>query len=280
VLTDRYINFFTDFGFKKLFGEEPNKDLLISLLNTLLKGEAHIEDLTYLNGERLGRSSEERKAVYDLYCTTQSGEKIIVEVQRVKQRFFKDRSVYYSSFAVQDQASKGKEWLYELKAVYTIAIMDFMFDEDKHKLMHRVKLMEVDTKSIFYDKLTLIYLEIPKFNKSLSQLDTDYDRWMYAFKNLHTVRHKPEELRTGVFLKLMELAEIVKMNTQEQRVYQESLKAYRDFRGAIETAKEDGQFERATQMAKKMLIAEEPLDKIVLYTGLSIEEAEKIQQEL
>ncbi len=280
MLTDRYINFFTDFGFKKLFGEEPNKDLLISLLNTLLKGEAHIEDLTYLNGERLGRSSEERKAVYDLYCTTQSGEKIIVEVQRVKQRFFKDRSVYYSSFAVQDQASKGKEWLYELKAVYTIAIMDFMFDEDKHKLMHRVKLMEVDTKSIFYDKLTLIYLEIPKFNKSLSQLDTDYDRWMYAFKNLHTVRHKPEELRTGVFLKLMELAEIVKMNTQEQRVYQESLKAYRDFRGAIETAKEDGQFERATQMAKKMLIAEEPLDKIVLYTGLSIEEAEKIQQEL
>lgn len=151
MLTDRYINLFTDFGFKKLFGEEPNKDLLISLLNTLLKGEAHIEDLTYLNGERLGRSSEERKAVYDLYCTTQSGEKIIVEVQRVKQRFFKDRSVYYSSFAVQDQASKGKEWLYELKAVYTIAIMDFKFDEDKHKLMHRVKLMEVDTKSIFYD---------------------------------------------------------------------------------------------------------------------------------
>ena len=82
--TDRYINLFTDFGFKKLFGEEPNKDLLISFLNSLLEGKELIADLTYLKSERLGKNEGERKAVYDLYCSNEKGEKFIVEIQRVK----------------------------------------------------------------------------------------------------------------------------------------------------------------------------------------------------
>jgi predicted transposase/invertase (TIGR01784 family) len=95
-LKDKYINPFTDFGFKKLFGTELNKDLLMDFLNELLKQESvEIVDLSYLNPEQLGRSKDDRKAIFDIYCETKSGEKIIVELQKAKQNFFKDRSVYY-----------------------------------------------------------------------------------------------------------------------------------------------------------------------------------------
>ena len=93
--TEKYINPFTDYGFKKLFGEEPNKDLLLDFLNQLLKGEqGEIKDLTYLKTEQLGDSDVDRKAIFDLYCENEKGEKFIVELQKSKQNFFKDRTVY------------------------------------------------------------------------------------------------------------------------------------------------------------------------------------------
>ncbi len=77
----KYINPFTDFGFKKLFGEEANKDLLIDFLNALLAEKEHIKDITYLKNEHLGRTESDRKAIFDLYCETESGDKFIVEMQ-------------------------------------------------------------------------------------------------------------------------------------------------------------------------------------------------------
>src|SRR5271157_4820409 len=92
---EKYINPFTDFGFKRLFGEEPNKDLLIDFLNELLKEEQGIiKELTYLKSEQLGRTESDRKAIFDLYCENDRGEKFIVELQKTKQKFFKDRTLY------------------------------------------------------------------------------------------------------------------------------------------------------------------------------------------
>jgi len=106
-LTEKYVNPFTDFGFKKLFGTEPNKDILIDFLNQLLPQYHQIKELTYLNNENLGRGELDRKAIFDLYCLSHSGERFIVEMQKAKQNYFKDRSVYYSTFPIQDQAQKG-----------------------------------------------------------------------------------------------------------------------------------------------------------------------------
>ena len=227
ITTDKYINLFTDFGFKKIFGEEPNKDLLIAFLNELLPEEVHIKTLSYLKNERLGQTDGERRAVYDLYCTNDQGEKFIIEIQRVKQEFFKDRSVYYSTFAIQEQAKKGREWAYELKGVYMIAILDFIFDEAKpHKLDHRVQLMETQDKEIFYQKLHFIYLEIPKFHKQLSELDNNYDKWLFAFRNLHRLKEMPKELMNGVFKRLFELAEIASMDQKERYIYDNPIFEY------------------------------------------------------
>ena len=129
---EKYINPFTDYGFKKLFGEEPNKDLLLDFLNELLKEEqGQIVDLTYLKTEQLGATEVDRKAIFDLYCENEKGEKFIVELQKSKQNFFKDRSLYYSTFPIREQAKRA-DWNFELKAIYTIGILDFVFDEDKN----------------------------------------------------------------------------------------------------------------------------------------------------
>jgi len=242
-LTERYVNFFTDYGFKRLFGQEPNKDLLQDFLNELLKDEQNrIVNLTYLKDENLGKSVLDRKAVFDLYCENDQGEKFIVELQKSKQNFFKDRSVYYSTFPIQHQAQKG-DWNYELKAVYTIGILDFVFEEDKkdnEKYRYDVKLQDIDTNKIFYDKLSFIYLEMPKFTKTLDELETRFDKWLYAIKNLNRLDKVPDKLREKIFEKFFEIAEISNFTREEVINYEDSLKYYRDLKNSLDTAKMEG----------------------------------------
>lgn len=282
-MTEKYINPFTDFGFKRLFGEEPNKDLLLDFLNELLKEEqGEIKDLTYLKNEHLGSAQNDRKAIFDLYCENEKGEKFIVELQKTKQNFFKDRTVYYSTFPIREQA-KRTDWNYELKAVYTIAILDFIFDEDKDnpdKLRYDVKLTDNETKEVFYDKLTFIYLEMPKFKKDINQLETRFEKWLYILRNLNRLDRIPDKLQERIFEKLFETAEIAKFTPDQILSYEDSLKYYRDMKNSLDTAreegKEEGKYEEKLQIAKQMITDEEPIEKISRYTGLTIEQIKKL----
>ncbi len=274
---EKYINPFTDYGFKRLFGEDPSKELLLDFLNELLKHEqGTITSLTYLKTDRLGSSSEDRKAVFDLYCENEKGEKFIVELQKTKQKFFKDRTVYYSTFPIREQAKRGSDWNFELKAVYTVAILDFIFEEDKHeteKYRYDVKLTDIDTCKIFYDKLTFIYLEMPKFNKSVKSLETKFDKWMYVIRNLNKLDRIPDELREGIFEKLFEVAEIAKFTPQEVDAYEDSLKIYRDLKNSFDTAIE----EKALKIAKNLLASGVPIEIISTSTELSLEQIEQLK---
>lgn len=285
---ERYINPFTDYGFKKLFGEEPNKDLLLDFLNVLLKEEqGEIKDLTYLKSEHLGTGELDRKAIFDLYCENEKAEKFIVELQKAKQNFFKDRTVYYSTFPIREQAKRAG-WNYELKAVYTIAILDFVFDEDKNdrgKFRYDIKLSDIDTKEVFYDKLTFIYLEMPKFNKALEELETRFDKWLYVIRNLNRLDKVPDKLREHIFDKLFETAEIARFTPDQVRSYEDSLKYYRDIKNSLDTAREEGLLEGIEkgveegkiEVAAEMIKENEPLEKIIRFTGLSREQIEKLK---
>ena len=241
---EKYLNPFTDYGFKRLFGEEPNKEVLLDFLNELLKNEeGKITSLTYLKSDRLGNSEEDRKAIFDLYCENEEGERFIVELQKTKQKFFKDRTVYYSTFPIREQAHRGSDWNFELKAVYTIAILDFVFDADEHepnKFRYDVKLTDIETCKVFYDKLTFIYLEMPKFNKSVDQLVSRFEKWMYVIRNLNKLDRIPNELREGIFERLFEVAEIAKFSREEAEAYEDSLKSYRDLKNSLAAAFEEG----------------------------------------
>ena len=284
---EKYINPFTDYGFKRLFGEEPNKDLLLDFLNELLKEqEGEIKEISYLPAEKLPISQGDRKAIFDLYCTNEKGEKFIVEIQKTKQKYFKDRTLYYSTFPIQEQAIVGQDWDFKLKNVYTIAILDFVFDEDKNqpeKYRYDVKLSDIETKKIFYDKLTFVYLEMPKFNKTEKELKTKYHKWLFVLKNLNKLERIPVELKESIFLKLFETAEIAKLNKEEFRKYQESLNAYRDIKNSVDTAWEEGRnegkIEGKIETAKNLLQNDVSIDIIINSTGLTKEEIEKLKDE-
>ncbi|MEQ8474086.1 MAG: Rpn family recombination-promoting nuclease/putative transposase [Marinoscillum sp.] len=276
---EKYINPFTDYGFKRLFGEEPNKDILLDFLNELLKEEeGQITSLQYKRNEHLD-SDLNRKAIFDIYCENEMGEKFIVELQKTKQNFFKDRTVYYSTFPIQEQARTGSEWNYELKAVYTIAILDFVFEEDKNepnKFLYKVKLSDTETNKVFYDKLTFIYLEMPKFTKTVDELETHFEKWLYVIRNLNRLNSIPEKLKEATFMKVFEVAEIAKFTPEQRTSYQDSLKYYRDLKNSLDTASD----ERAESIATTMLLNGYTATEVSKLTGLSIERVEELGKQV
>ena len=285
---DKYVNPYTNFGFKKLFGTEINKDLLISFINSLLHGREVVKDLTYLNTEHLGISETDRKAVFDVYCENEKGEKILVEMQRGIQQYFKDRSLYYATFPIREQGQKG-EWDYQLKAVYIIGILNFTFDKDNDNYFHHeVQLLDNKTKEVFYDKLTFIYLEMPKFNKTEDELTSMFEKWLFVLRNLSRLMERPKALQERIFTKLFEAAEIAKFTKLEYDSYEESLKAYRDWKNTIDTEKkisweeghekgreegfEEGQEKKTIEMARNLKVKGIPINIIVECSGLTEEE--------
>ncbi len=295
IALSRYINFYTDFAFKKFFGTEANKDLLISFLNSLLdrKDGAEIIDLTYLNSENLGDSISERRAIYDVYCQTANDERFIVEMQKAKQDHFQDRAIYYSSFAIREQGQKGKKdnlpWNYSLSPVYVVGILNFKMDEtdESSKVITKVKLKDDDNKD-FSDKLNFIFVEMPKFRKTESELDTFMDKWLYVIKNLYQLQDKPEALTEGIFRKLFDVAEIAAFTKEERYDYEESLKNFRDMYNTISSAErkgreegeaigiQKGRVEERIAMAKSLKSQGIDFEIIKTASGLSLEEIEKL----
>lgn len=287
-ITEKYINPYTDFGFKKLFGTELNKDLLISFLNALFNDSSNeITDVQYMNGEHLGDGYGDRRAVFDVYCMTTNGSRFIVEMQKAEQSFFKDRSVYYSSFAIREQGQRGKGWDYRLDDVYTISLLNFTFPNDEYAIdsyRHEIKLKDVADDHVFYDKLTFIYLEMPKFTKTENELETMFDKWMFALHNLSRLLERPKALQERVFTKLFEQAEIAKYTEVERRTYAESVKNYWDYYSTMKTAMEkgekkgraEGRDERTYEIAVNLKRLGMSVDDIVNATGLTPEIINKL----
>ncbi len=292
IIEERYISLLTDFGFKRIFGSKPNKDLLINFLNSLFKKEQVITDVKYLNSEHVGDAYTDRKAIFDVYCENEKGEKFIVEMQNAYQRFFKDRSLYYTTFPIKEQAPKGADWDFNLSHVYVVALLNFDMKEDafdEKAIAHDVGLLDKKTKKVFNEKLTFKYVEIAKFDKTLDKLRTLNDKWLYALKNLPTLGNRPKELRDKIFDKLFAEAEIAKFTKKELREYEDSLKAYRDIKNSLDTAREqgfekghekgraEGRDERSIEIAREMLADGESIEKIMHYTGLTETQIREIE---
>ncbi|MEN9503727.1 MAG: hypothetical protein RI964_3012 [Pseudomonadota bacterium] len=301
IMNDVYLNPLTDFGFKKLFGEEPHKDLLISFLNALLPAHHQVSELTYTKNEYQGMSVSDRKVIFDLNCMSPSGERFIVELQRVKQIYFKDRSLFYSTFAIQEQAKRG-DWNYKLAAVYTIGILDFLIDDEEQDVMYHAQLKDQHNR-LFYDKLNFIYLVLPRFQLQHHQLVTLQDKWLFAFKHLHELETIPPELHEVIFQRLFSIAKIAQLPPEERQVYESSLKDYRDFMSSQQTAhwygywegeqvgiekgkqlgleegEQVGALKKAQEVARNLLqLGVLPVEYIAQVAGLSVEEVLRIKK--
>jgi len=292
----RYLNPYTDFSFKKLFGEEANKDLLTDFLNQLLPDKHQIAELHFKNPENLPDLPIERKAIFDIYCKSVTGEDFIVEMQKAKLNFFKDRALFYSTFPIRDQSKKG-EWDFKLNAIYYVAILDFIYDENKEKQkMFRDVSLKDQYGDLFYDKLHLKFLQMPLFNKQKHELENRSDKWLYFLKNLDSFDHIPSILKEPIFEKAFSTLEEANLTREQLEQYQKSLLTYWELKGVVDTAHDDGEkigfkkgiikgeqlglekgkaegkFEEKLEVAYKLKQEGFSIEMIEKITGLSVEE--------
>ena len=283
----QFINPFTDMGFKKIFGQEITKDLLIDFLNDLLIGEREITDIQFLDKEQLGVTEEDRSLIYDVYCETVTGEKIIVEMQNKSQPFFKDRALYYLSNAIARQGEKGTTWKYEVKAVYGVFFMNFHLEQGVEAMRRDIILANKETHKLFSDKMRFIFLELPSFKKEEEECDNDFERWIYVLKNMETLNRLPFKAQKSVFKKLEQIVDIASMSKADRIKYDESIKKYRDtlavmsgqwLEGKAEGLQEGetrgllkGKAEGIQEVAKNMKAMKMSDKQIAAATGLSEE---------
>ena len=290
----RFINPYTDFGFKKLFGEEASKDLLADFLNTLLPERHRIHTLEFHNTEQLGPGKADRRAVFDIYCENNKGEQFIVEMQKAEQENFKDRSLYYVSHPIRAQGQQGKKWKFNLKTVYFIGILDFIYDKGDPDplLITEVSLKNQHGKE-FYDKLKMIYIQMPLFKMKEASLKTHRDKWLYFLKNLPDLEQIPSIMKEKVFRKAFQTAELAAMPTKEREAYEHNLHDYWTYLATIETAENkgiakgiakgraegrvEGRAEEKLEIAQNMKRKGYEVEAIAEVTGLSLEEIERLQ---
>ncbi len=281
----RYINPYTDFGFKRLFGVEGNKDLLIDFLNQLLPAKHEIKNLTFKNVENTPDLPEERKAIFDIHCESITGERFIVEMQKAKIKYFKDRAIFYITFPVREQADKG-DWNFKLNPIYYIALLDFEYekrDEGKRifpKFRRDIMLMDIEDHEVFFDKLRFTFLQMPAFNKEEKDLISHYDKWCYFLQNLENMDNIPEILQEEIFKKAFKTAEIANLSKDEYKKYINSLDAYREIKGVTENAIEEGMNIKTIEIAKEMIIEKLPKEQIARLTKLSIAAIDKLMNEM
>jgi len=282
----RFINPFTDTGFKILFGQELSKPLLIDFLNNLLAGKDKVVDLKFLDKERQRIFKDDRGLIYDIYCDTDDGRKIIVEMQNKSQKYFIERSIYYTSQAVSRQGQKG-DWDYNFDAVYFVAFMNFKVD-GLTEFRTDVQLLNIKTHKPVSEKVKLIYLQLPCFTKEENDCKTDFERWIYIFKNMEILERIPWAAKNSIFAKLGDIAEVANLSKLQRRKYDHDLKVYRDSVNILKYAKEEGftmgeekgraegAKAQAIETARLMKAENIPLDTIARFTNLSLSEIENL----
>jgi predicted transposase/invertase (TIGR01784 family) len=275
----RFVDPYSDFGFKHIFGKAPNKNLLISFINQVLKGRKVIVDIQYNNIEFKGSGLDYRKTVLDLHCTGDKGEKFMVEMQKAKPKNFKDRSIFYTANLIQEQGiGVAANWGYEMPEIFFIGVMNFNFD-DSHpdQFIHDIRLIDRNTHQEFYSKLSYTFIEMPKFKKLETELESKLDEWLYILNNLKQLSEIPLSLVGNTeYEKVFELAELGNLTREEMCEYNQSLKTRRDYFSVMENAKDEGRekgrIEERKEIALKLKTGNIALSFISETTGLTIEQ--------
>lgn len=213
-----YANLLCDFMFKRLFGSEANKDVLIAFLNMLLQ-DSEIIDVDFIPTEHLGLTKEDRKAIFDISCKCKDGSTFIIEMQKGYQKHFRKRAVYYTTYPISEQgrlahedylkkivqghAQSKFEWDYNLRPVTVVAILNFKFehadDWPADGFLSSYRLREDSNHEEMTDVLRFVFLELGRFKKKIWELDTVADKWMYLLKHMHEMEEIPKKFSDQVY---------------------------------------------------------------------------------
>ena len=250
-----FINPFSDWGFKRIFGQEISKDLLVSFLNDLFAGEFEITALSFENKEQIGLTRDSREVVFDIYCKTADGRDIIVEMQNRGQEHFIDRALYYSSRVIVNQGQKGR-WDYALRPVYTVCFMNFVDSLlPVRKMRTDLVLADRDTGTPVSDRLRIVYLMLPLFDKEEDECENDFERWIFVLKNMNTFERMPFMAKNAVFRKLAEISDLRTLSKKDMEKYESSIRIMRDtyatYKYAVKQGLKDGMAQGMAQGIEK-----------------------------
>lgn len=256
----RYAELLCDFMFKRLFGSEANKDVLIGFLNMILD-DHEIVDVDFIPNEHPGLTEEDRKVIFDISCRCKDGETLIIEMQKGYQKNFRKRALYYTTYPINEQARNARDlfvrekaegnedarfnWDYDLKPVTVVAILNFRFrhtdewPEDRYRSSYRLR--EDSSHEVMDDVLRFVFLELGRFNKRMWELDGVFDKWMYLLKHIHEMVEIPKEFNDSLFTRLFMLSEIDNFTAEEYEQYVKSLESMGDYQNIINTAVEEAE---------------------------------------
>lgn len=235
----KYVSAYTDFGFKRLFGTELNKELLISFLNSFLNLKDKIVDLSYISLEQLGVLPFDKNAILGTCCKTSDDSYIIVQIQNALPVFIKARSLFHGLSFISNQAPQGV-FDNSIKAVYSITLVGCKLDDESDSYLHEVVLYDKCSKAKFCDNIAYYYIELSKFTKNEDELETIQDKWMYAIKNLSDLKDKPSTFKEDIFTKLFEIALIANFTDKEKSAYKASLMKMWNSYSTVESCYEEG----------------------------------------
>lgn len=285
-----------DVGFKRLFASQQNKELTVSFINHVFKGKRQVVSLEFLKNEYPGETKEEGGAIVDVICKDQDGAFFLVEMQRDWRKNFKERSLFYASRLITEQAPRGnrKHWAYALKDVYVIALLEKFAVRagNKDQWLHDIALINTGSGKVFSERLSFTYIELLNFNKTENELESGLEQWIYALKNLKHLKQVPAAFTDQDLIEFCSAARYINLTKEEKTMISNATKRRWDYYSAIEGAKYLGQeegealgeargqalgaYEKAVKVTIKLKSKGVPLEEIQEITELSIAEIKKI----
>ncbi len=237
------INPRVDFAFKKLFGSEENKDLLISLINAIVSREEQVVEVELKNPYNLADYRAGKISILDIKAKAENGRWFNIEMQISEDYNFDKRAIYYWAKLVTEQLSEGMMFK-ELKKTISINILDYNFIPDSTEVHSCYKIINNATgkDDRLHDVFELHYIELKKFKKTYSQITTALDRWSSFLTTAHRLdkEHTPKELASDKNI-VKAIAAIDRMFDEEERlVYETRMQSLADVESKIASAEEKG----------------------------------------
>ncbi|NEQ41875.1 MAG: Rpn family recombination-promoting nuclease/putative transposase [Okeania sp. SIO3I5] len=284
----RFLSPKIDFVFKKVFGSEQSQDILISFLNAIIyDGEKIIQSLTIINPYNPGKVMTLKDTYLDVKAVLADGKIVLIEMQVSSMTGFNKRVLYNMVKGYVNQLQTAKDYII-LKPVIAVTITDFILFESSQKIINQFVFQEKTEKvKCLEEEMQLIFVELPKFKKRLSELKNLGDKWIYFLKEASSFENIPPSLGEISEIELaLNLANQAGMNPEELEIVDRRAMVLQDERGKItfaeEIGKEIGRQDEAIVLIMRQLkkrfgeISTETISKI---ESLTIEKLENLGED-
>lgn len=277
--TMKFVDVTNDVAFRKIFGNENRKDVLISFLNAVLQFEEgnKITDVAILTPYQLPALRSGKVTIVDVKASDQQGRQYIVEMQVAEAEGLNKRVLYYASRSYASQIERGE--LYEKgNPIFLIGILNFKATQNENYIS-RHKIVDIETGENYISDIEFTFIELPKFTKTHLQLSDIIDQWVYFIKNAENLNIIPENVQDSGLRNAYEDADRHNWTKEELEAYDNIFIREQDERGRLSLALKRGVMQEKATIATSLLQAGLPVEEVMKHTGLTTEQVQKLNKQ-